>query len=97
MHTLALCASLPIYLSIEDLTGSSIQLLSTLHALLNMGQLMLGSVPTVEIHACTWYMVHVQCHNYNIYIPCIPPYMWAIRGVILSQTQYYTLQCSVHV
>ena len=86
MHTLALCASLPIYLSIEDLTGSSIQLLSTLHALLNMGQLMLGSVPTVEMHACTctWYMYNVII----IYIPCIPPYMWAIRGVILSQTQY---------
>ena len=63
MHTLALCASLPIYLSIEDLTGSSIQLLSTLHALLNMGQLMLGSVPTVEIHACTWYM-----YMYNVII-----------------------------
>ena len=63
MHTLALCASLPIYLSIEDLTGSAIQLLSTLHALLNMCQLILGSVPTVEIHACTWYMymVHGTC------------------------------------
>ena len=67
MHALV---RLPNYLRIEDFAGGSIQLLSTLHALLNMSQLMLSSIPTVETHgtciSCMFYHVISTCGLFSV-------------------------------